>query len=378
MTAKADLVIVGASFAGLVCARAAARRGLRVTVLERKKEPGAHVHTTGILVKEAAELLDVPPTLVRKVHGVRVYAPSLKFTDLESPGYYFLATDTPEFLRWLAGEAETAGARINYGVDFTGAERVGGGPDGRLRLAKPALETAYLIGADGARSQVAAHFELGRNRRFLVGLETEYDRVGGVLEGLLHTFLDSRIAPGYIGWVVPGAGVVQVGVACKRADKPNLLHFQQRLAGLFDFSKSKVVERRSGVIPCGGVVRPVAAPGVLLIGDAAGMVSPMTAGGIFTAFHYGERAAAAVADYLDRSGPDPGIVLPPTYPKFTVKKWLRRALDLGPPNWLLNLMVGTPPMQALARLVYFHSKGLGSRAAWRDLLGFHRPGPKDG
>ncbi|MEN8196948.1 MAG: FAD-dependent monooxygenase, partial [Pseudomonadota bacterium] len=307
-----------------------------------------------------------------------VYAPSLKSTDLASPGYYFLATDTPEFMRWLAGQAEDAGAQILCGAEFTGAERIGDGPDGRFRLAKPALETAYLIGADGARSAVADHFSLGRNRRFLVGLEMEYDQVGGVTEDLLHTFFDSRIAPGYIGWVVPGAGVVQVGLACKRADKPNLRHFLERLGGVFDFSKSEVVERRSGVIPCGGVVRPVAAPGVLLIGDAAGMVSPMTAGGIFTAFHYGERAAAAVADYLDGSGPEPGTVLPPTYPKFTIKKWLRRALDLGPPNWLLNLMIGTPPMQALARLVYFHSKGLGSGAAWRDLLGFHRPGPRDG
>ena len=52
-----DLVIVGASFAGLVAARTAAMRGLKVAVLEAKPEAGHRVATTGILVKEAAEEL---------------------------------------------------------------------------------------------------------------------------------------------------------------------------------------------------------------------------------------------------------------------------------------------------------------------------------
>ena len=50
-----DLVIVGASFAGAACAIAAAQYGLRVCVLERKRDPGLKLHTTGIIVKEAAE-----------------------------------------------------------------------------------------------------------------------------------------------------------------------------------------------------------------------------------------------------------------------------------------------------------------------------------
>ena len=51
-----DLVIVGASFAGLIAAKTAAMRGLKVVVLESKPDAGQRVHTTGILVKEAAEI----------------------------------------------------------------------------------------------------------------------------------------------------------------------------------------------------------------------------------------------------------------------------------------------------------------------------------
>ena len=82
-----DLVVVGASFAGLVAARTAAMRGLSVAVLDSKPEAGHRVATTGILVKEAAEEIDIPHTLTRRVHGVRLYGPSRRSIDLFAPGY---------------------------------------------------------------------------------------------------------------------------------------------------------------------------------------------------------------------------------------------------------------------------------------------------
>ncbi|MCY3021666.1 MAG: FAD-dependent oxidoreductase [Planctomycetota bacterium] len=54
MDVTADVAIVGGSFAGLACAQAAAARGLRTIVLERKADPGQTPHTTGLLVKEVA------------------------------------------------------------------------------------------------------------------------------------------------------------------------------------------------------------------------------------------------------------------------------------------------------------------------------------
>src|SRR5690606_3616998 len=51
-TAQWDVVVVGASFAGAACALAARRAGLRVCVLERKRDPGMRLHTTGIIVRE--------------------------------------------------------------------------------------------------------------------------------------------------------------------------------------------------------------------------------------------------------------------------------------------------------------------------------------
>jgi len=112
----ADVLIVGASFAGLAAARTAAARGLRVIVIDAKREPGARVATTGILVREAVEEIDIPHRLTRRVAGVRLYAPNLASADLFSPGYAFFTTRTAELLRWMADEAAAEGARILCGV----------------------------------------------------------------------------------------------------------------------------------------------------------------------------------------------------------------------------------------------------------------------
>ena len=72
----AECIVVGASFAGLACAFALARRGVQVTVLEKKADPGEKLHTTGIIVKDAIDqiaLLDtLPAALTRRIRGVRL------------------------------------------------------------------------------------------------------------------------------------------------------------------------------------------------------------------------------------------------------------------------------------------------------------------
>mgnify|MGYP001315026809 FL=1 len=347
-----DLAIIGASFAGLVAARTAARRGLRVAVVEAKADVGARVHTTGILVKEAAEEVDIPHDLTRRVHGVRLYGPRLAPIDLFAPGYFFLTTRTADLLRHLAEEAQRAGAVLFTGTRFAGAERHGA----VFRLKTPAIEARFVIGADGARSRVAECFGLGRNEKFLTGVEAEYETVEDLDPRFLHCFIDSQLAPGYLAWAAAGPTVVQLGLATNGSAKPDLSAFLGKTARLFR-PVGDPVERRSGVIPCGGLVRDFHAPGVLLIGDAAGMVSPMTGGGIRLAFHYGRRAGHLVADHLKDLGPEPGSALARELPNFALKQVLRRALDLAPSNGLIDLAIGLPPMRALARRVYFHRRG---------------------
>jgi len=351
MVQRFDLAIVGGSFAGLACARSAALRGLKVAVLDAKPDPGLRVRTTGIVVKEASDAFDLPARMMRKVPGVRLYAPDNRSLDLSAPGYFFQTTDMPALMRWMAGEAARAGATLMYGKKFEG------GLEYERGVAMGDLHASFLIGADGAKSQVAQAFGLGENRRFLAGLEIECEPLEGVDGRFLHCFADSQIAPGYIAWMVPGVGATQIGLAASRPARPDLGALLRRLKTVLDIRDIRVTSRRSGLIPSGGVVGNLGTRRVMLVGDAAGMVSPVTGGGIHTALHFGRRAAVLVANYLEARGPEPARALAAEAPRYRAKLWLRRALDLAPPNALINAALMTGPMRRLAQRLYFHSRG---------------------
>ena len=131
-----------------------------------------NLHTTGIVVKEAADEIyrigHFPPELIRPIWGVRLYGSRGASVPLDSPGYFFLATDTPNLMRWLIEQASNAGVDVRLGTLFTGARRERGGfavdDIGRIR---------FIVGADGPTSKVARTFELGVNREFLFGVEAE-------------------------------------------------------------------------------------------------------------------------------------------------------------------------------------------------------------
>ncbi len=360
-----DLVVVGASFAGLACARAAARAGLAVLVLEKKAAAGARLHTTGLIVKEAVDelawLREVPSSLVRRIDGVRLYAPNLRHLDLHAPGYYFWATDTTGLLDWMVGSVRAAGAEVRLETLFTEASWQDAGRSWRIPLASgEMLETRYLVGADGPFSRVAKALGLSQNREFLFGVEHEYADAE-MERNFLHCFLDRQLAPGYIGWAVSSVGTAQIGLA--RRMRPGAGHGRLRLDALL--AKTSPVVRplgparsvRAGMIPCGGLLERVARPGALLVGDAAGLVSPATAGGIHTALRHGEEAGAAVAAFLQGRDADPADWLPRRYPSFRAKRFVRWLYEKLQNDWVYNQLLGTAPMRRLAEEVYFHRKG---------------------
>ena len=316
--ASYDLVAIGAGF---TCARRAAERGLSVLVLDRKSEPGEHIHTTGILVKEAWEEWKVPARLVRRIHRVRVYTPSHRFVDLARERYFFMATDTAGLLRHLVDETRHSGAEVQFGETYEGVAP-GGGP---LALQRSGVTCRFLIGADGARSRVAESFSLDRNRRLLKGVEWEYEPLSGDGDRL-HCFIDPECAPGYIGWVVPGVAATQVGLAVHRHRRADMRKFIARIDPLFGLSGRRVLDRRGGLIPIGGPLRNFYGDRVLLIGDAAGIVSPLTAGGIHSAYRFGKLAADAIAEHLD-GGPHPGRIVHRAYPNLALKHAARWSYD---------------------------------------------------
>ena len=78
-----------------------------------------------------------------------------------------------------------------------------------------------------------------------------------------------------------------------------LSQFRSSLKDIIDLSQARDVERRGGRIPVGGVLRHIATTEGLVIGDAAGAVSPLTAGGLDPCMRLSTLAARIIAEYLE-------------------------------------------------------------------------------
>lgn len=354
-----DAIIVGAGFAGLACACELARQGLAVCVIDRKQDLGERVHTTGILVQEACDaplLASMPPALRRAVPHVRLYAPNLRSVRLGADGYRFHTTDTPALMRWLGQHAEACGVELRRGCPFHDAVRTPAGWQvegvGRARV---------LVGADGARSRVAQRLGLGRVQQFLHGVEYEFDGAALREPDALHCFISKHFAPGYLGWMAQTPTGVQAGLA--RRYRPgdtqalDMAGFLRHIAPMTGLQVARPPDSiRAGLIPCGGPVRPMRGDDAVLVGDAAGMVSPLTAGGIHSGLRHGAAIGRMLAGHLSGTASSGAPIAPPV-PGFAFKRLLRWAFDHGQFDAPMDLLLMARPMRRAVEQLCFHRRG---------------------
>ncbi|GAA4210705.1 NAD(P)/FAD-dependent oxidoreductase [Streptosporangium oxazolinicum] len=293
-----DVLVVGAGLAGLHTARLLAWRGLNVMVVDRRRSLSAGIRTTGIFVRRTLDDFDVPDHLLGPaVRDVLLYPPSRRAPiRLTSDRDEYRVADMAAVYEHARRAAESAGARVLLGVRYVDASM------GLVRFADAEPVTArFIVGADGARSRVARDLGLDVNRRFLVGAEIVHPVASGTTTPAFHCVLDPRIAPGYLGWVIDDGRNAHVGVAgYPDATRTGIRHLLDAFAADAPGGTTPAgpVERRGGPIPVGGVLRRLACPAGLLVGDAAGAVSPLTAGGLDPCLRMSELAAAVTAGYL--------------------------------------------------------------------------------
>lgn len=293
-----DVLVVGAGLAGLHTARLLAERDLRVLAVDRRRSLSTGIRTTGIFVRRTLDAFDLPDHLLGPgVRDVLLYPPSRRAPiRLTSDRDEYRVADMAAVYAHARRAAEAAGARVLLGVRYAGMSM------GVARLVgADAVPARFVVGADGARSRVARDLGLDVNRRFLVGAEIVHPIASGTTTPAFHCVLDPRIAPGYLGWVIDDGRHAHVGVAgypdAMRAGVRHLLDaFAADAPGRS--APAGPVERRGGPIPVGGVLRRLACPAGLLVGDAAGAVSPLTAGGLDPCLRMSKLAATVAAGYL--------------------------------------------------------------------------------
>lgn len=364
MSDELDVVVIGAGLAGLYCARDLARQGLRVAIADRKSDPGDKVQTTGIFVRKTFVETDLPHAFLgNPLRRVRLHGPRGAELALESDKDEFRIGQMPALYRHLLRQAIEAGAEWMPRTTFDRSKAAPGGSIVAVRSGgvRRELHTRYVVGADGARSHVARDLGLDVNDRFLVGVEEVFAAGDGRAIDTLHCFLDGELAPGYIAWVAGDAHETHAGVAGElgRFD-PNaaLEKFRERVAGRFGLEEAPTRERRGGLIPVNGILPRIACERGLLLGDAAGAVSPLTAGGLDACIRLSGAAARLLVEAVRRN--DASMLAEfdgaRFRARFVSRLWMRRAIASLRSGLVLDAAVraaALPPLRALAHHVFF-------------------------
>ncbi|MBF6596367.1 MAG: NAD(P)/FAD-dependent oxidoreductase [Thermaceae bacterium] len=283
MTRHAEVVIAGASFAGL--ATALALKGRDVVVLDPK--PLGHnpksANTTPLSTLRALRLLgsvrEIHPELVIHFGPQSVHLPS-------SPA--FATVDYQRLCQSLAKQA---------GIEVRPARALGYQP-GRVLTDQGEITCRFAVDASGPAAVLASALQLGyARRRFMAaGLETELPRPPH-FPGGLHFYLDNSLPYGY-AWAFGSGESVRFGLGVFQAEpyardlKNGLRHFLNR----FDLEPTST---HGGLIPL-RLREPVVGE-VLVVGDAAGQVLPASAEGIRPALYFGQRLGLLLRQALEGS-----------------------------------------------------------------------------
>ncbi|MDH7514782.1 MAG: NAD(P)/FAD-dependent oxidoreductase [Bacteroidota bacterium] len=311
MNDRYDVVVIGAGPAGSVAALGIAREGFSVLLLEKDPQVGIPVRCgEAVSARSLEALTDVDPHwITATIRRFRLVAPSGAMVEPDIGGHGYIL-DRVRFDGDLARAAVDAGAVLltdayAYGL-VTGANGFEGvlyEHEGECRR----VSARIIIGADGVESRVGrwAGIETAATLRdmecctqmTLSNIDTARDTC--------TFYFGSAIAPeGYL-WVFPKGdrqANVGIGISGTAAQKRRPISFLREFVSSH-FPGAVVSRVVAGGDPCAETLRRITAQNVVLVGDAARQVNPLSGGGITSGMQAAEMAARAVVRALREKRP---------------------------------------------------------------------------
>ena len=284
-----DAIVVGGSVGGLSFAGEAAKRGLRVLVLEEHDEIGEPEKCDGLVSLRGLRRYGIPPSGGAIQSSVRegvIHPPSGTECSVDAGALEVVVIDRSRYDKQLAENASELGAIIKTGLRVQRAAE-----KGELVTvdAGQTYECDYLIDATGPASAPAG----GILPAAKYEVEAEW-----VEEGRVEVFVDQARYPGFFAWVIPyGVRRAKVGAA-GRGINPF-----KALDALLESRPHKVIRRVAAPIYVGGPAERFVSGRKVLVGESAGQVKPTTAGGIATSIGGGAIAAKWVAESIHSRDP---------------------------------------------------------------------------
>lgn len=280
-----DIIIVGAGPAGGCAAVHAAKKGLKVAVLEEHAVVGEPVHCGECLSNLGLTRLpfELPVGPVsEKVDGVRIIFPDGSSKLLQEPG---VVLEKHLFEQAIIAEAKKNGADILLNNRVNAAVRENN--VWTITTTQGSYQSKALIDASGAAAVLSRLLNL--NPRFKTVTGIQYEMEGIPRDGFLDFYLWPELAPyGYL-WMIPKCnGRANVGLVTDQIPKAKI--FLDEFVKRKGWSDKVIKKTFGGPIPESGPVEHTVSDGVILIGDAAGFTSPLFEGGTHLGLRSGEFA----------------------------------------------------------------------------------------
>jgi geranylgeranyl reductase family protein len=292
--ARYDVIVVGAGPAGSTTAYRLARAGARVCLVDRARFPRDKPCGGGLTLRAVRELpFSVEPVVEDRVHTLELGLRYARRWSRRAQEPLVLMTQRRRLDAFLAERAAAAGAEFRDGAKVTGVD-----PGGVVAIGGKRLEADVVVGADGANGITARSLGL-RAHEHGVALEgnvgyahVSRDRFGG------RAVVELGAVRGGYAWVFPKGDHVNVGVGGWQSEGPRLRERLSELCAAFEIDEADVRDLRGHRLPMRGASRRPVQKRVLLVGDAAGLVDPLSGDGMYEAFLSGRLAAEATLDLL--------------------------------------------------------------------------------
>lgn len=302
------VAVIGGGPAGATAATTLAKAGIETYLIEKELN-GDKPCGGGIPYGVFGELGLSESLVERRVSKVGIISPSGYEVTTDLGEEYIGMVDRVKFDPWLRKKAVESGARLIEGV-FTGFSQKESTPphplftkEGEIKVSfkqgekEDSIEVDAVIAADGANSTVAKEIGAERPQVYL----TVQEKIE--LTGKTKKFYEDRCefwygadtSPNFYGWVFPKGGFATVGTGAPyghgRLMDSYMARLKERLAGRVE--GAKVLKRQAFALPFGPVRKKVYG-NVLLAGDAAGTVMPVSGEGIYYGMMSGKLAAEAI------------------------------------------------------------------------------------
>ena len=285
-----DVGIVGAGPAGSLTAYRLARAGARVLLIDKARFPRDKPCGGGLTLRAVKELpFSVDPVVEDVVTHITCRLRYGRSFEREGKTALCLMTQRRRLDHYLVERAQEAG------VEFCDGVRVDVQSDAQLHVDGAVVNVDALVGADGANGVTARALGLGGD--IVPGVALEGNVRHGVVSRELYRgrmVIELAILPGGYGWIFPKGDHVNVGVGGWASEGPHLRERLRELCVAYGVDPTKVTDLRGHRLPLRRPSTKLARGRALLVGDAAGLVDPVSGDGIYEAFVSARLAAEEI------------------------------------------------------------------------------------